>query len=91
MPFLLILVPILAIILAITVMGVLIGSVMILFKFAIPLLVIWLIYRLIVGHNKPRHHYHEQQHQAYYSQPSDSRGRKEARDVKVDDDNWSDF
>ena len=94
MPFLLLLWPLLILIIGITVIGLLIGSLLVVIKFAIPLFIIWLIYRAIVG---PRqHHAHHQRYDwqsttRTSSRHTDSRDRKEARDVKVDDDDWSDF
>lgn len=98
MPFLMILLVIIAIMAAVGVFSLVIGSLLLLLKFALPLIVIGLIvsfiYRAIVGpssrpHAAWRHDYQEQNDS--YQATQGSRQRKEARDVKVDDDDWSDF
>lgn len=96
MPFLLLLWPLIILIIGIALIGLLIGSVFLVFKLAVPLLIIWVIYRVIVG---PRHHHRHDQSSDWYAHTqrpaarptSSGRQRKEARDVKVDDDDWSDF
>ncbi|KRM20684.1 hypothetical protein [Latilactobacillus graminis] len=88
MPFLIILLVIIAVVAAVGVFSLLIGSLLLLLKFALPLLMlgvlISIIYRAITGPKKQTQH-------AYSNPTSGSHQRKEARDVKVDDDDWSDF
>ncbi|ASN62484.1 hypothetical protein EFM09_08220 [Latilactobacillus curvatus] len=99
MPFLMILLVIIAIMAAVGVFSLVIGSLLLLLKFALPLIVIGLIvsfiYRAIVGPSRrPRHADWRHDYQDYSYQETahqGSRQRKEARDVKVDDDDWSDF